>query len=66
MYRYVPDHKIFDAKTALYIACTNSLVSIMGFNHDVLAYFEGLCIFVVIKRKLKTIEDHRKAFWVSI
>ena len=30
-----------DAKTALYIACTNSL-SIMGFNYNILAYFEGL------------------------
>ena len=38
--RYIPDHEVFDAKTALYIAYTNSL-SIMGFNFEVLAYFEG-------------------------
>ena len=30
----IPDHKVFNAKTALYIACTNSLL-IMGFNYEV-------------------------------
>ena len=66
VYRYIPDHKVFDAKTALYIACTNSL-SMMGFNYEVLAYFEGLLMPICSnKRRLKTTGDHRKAFWVSI
>ena len=30
--RYIPDHKLFDAKAAIYIACTNS-PSIVGFNY---------------------------------
>ena len=32
--RYVPDHKIFDANAALYIASTKSIL-IMGFNYEV-------------------------------
>ena len=34
MSRYIPDHKLFDAKAAaaLYIACTNSVL-IMDFNY---------------------------------
>ena len=67
IYRYIPDHKIFYAKAALYIACTNSL-SIMGFNYEVLAYFGGLLMLICSDKRniIKTIGDHRKVFWVSI
>ena len=53
----MPDHKVFDAKTALYIAYTNSL-SIMGFNYEILAYFEGLLMPICSDNK--KIKDHRR------
>ena len=56
---YIPDHKVFDANTALYIAYTNSLL-IMGFNYEVLAYL------LIPSCSDKKIKDRRKAFWVSI
>ena len=58
---YTPDHKLFDAKAALYIARTIS-PSIMGLNYEVLASFEGLLKPITTdKRK---IQDLWKAFWV--
>ena len=56
---YIPDHKVFDANTAFYIAYTNSLL-IMGFNYEVLAYL------LIPSCSDKKIKDRRKAFWVSI
>ena len=55
--RYIPDHKDFDAKTAIYIACTNSL-SIVGFNYEALAYFEGLLTPICSDKK--KIKDNRR------
>ena len=39
--RYIPDHKVFNAKAALYIAHTNSPL-IMGLYYEILASFEDL------------------------
>ena len=38
--RDISDHKLFDAKAALYIVHTNSPL-IVGLNYEVLASFEG-------------------------
>ena len=58
IYRCIPDHKVFDAKAALYITWTNSLL-IMGVNYEVSAYFEGL--LMPICRDKKKIKDHRRS-----
>ena len=55
---YIPDHKLFDAKAALYIARTNS-PSIMDLNYEVLASFEGLLKPITSdKRRFKTYGRH--------
>ena len=61
--RYIPDHKLFDAKATLYIAHTSSLL-MMGLNYEVLASFEGL--LKPITSDKRKIQDLWKAFRVSI
>ena len=63
IYRYIPDHKLFHAKAALYIACTKS-PSIMGLHYEILASFEGL--LKPITSDKRKIQDLWKAFRVSI
>ena len=63
IYRYIPDHKLFHAKAALYIACTNS-PSIMGLHYEILASFKGL--LKPITSDKRKIQDLWKAFRVSV
>ena len=51
-----PDHKIFDAKVALYITSTNSL-STMGFNYEALAYIKTHGHVSAAKRDLQEAES---------
>ena len=56
-------HELFDAKTVLYIECTNS-PSIMGLNYEVLVSFEDL--LKPITSDKRKIQDLQRAFWMSI
>ena len=59
--RYIPDHKLFDAKAALYIACTNSVL-IMG----LIIKFKLVMRASLLKPIMGDKKTIKEAFWVSI